>query len=220
MSEEAGAAAPQPDSARETVASRLNELLAAAALEPLDPQTAGRFADYCELLLRWNARTNLTAIRDREGVLSRHFVESIACARALPAGIGTLLDFGSGAGFPGIPVALCRAEIAVTLAESQGKKAAFLREAVRVLGLTARVHAARAEGLRETFDCVALRAVDRIGDAVRTALGLVGMGGRLALMTTEEERKTLEASCGDGVSWERVVALPGDRRILMLGSKR
>ena len=79
----------------------------------------------------------LTAIRDEEGILTRHFVESIVCARALPAGIATLLDVGSGAGFPGIPIALCRSEIAVTLAESQGKKAAFLQEAVRVLGVAA-----------------------------------------------------------------------------------
>ena len=82
---------------------------------------------------------NSTAIRDEEGILSRHFVESIACACALPAGIFTLLDFGSGAGFPGIPIALCRPEIAVILAESQGKKAAFLQEAVRVLGISAKV---------------------------------------------------------------------------------
>jgi 16S rRNA (guanine527-N7)-methyltransferase len=221
VSEEASAAALQPGSMLETVASRLNEMLVAAGIEPLDSATGARFAAYCELLLRWNARTNLTAIRDQEGILSRHFVESIACARALPPGIGTLLDFGSGAGFPGIPVALCRAGIAVTLAESQGKKAAFLREAVRVLGLSAKVHSARAETLTETFDCVTLRAVDRMGDAVRAALGLVRIGGRLALMTTEEESPRLKASCGDGVLWEAPIALPGgDHRILMLGVRR
>src|SRR5271165_7103158 len=112
---------------------RLNELLAASHLKPLEPETAERFADYCALLLRWSARMNLTAVRSEDGVLSRHFVESIACAQALPTGIATLLDLGSGAGFPGIPIALCRVEIEVTLAESQGKKAAFLQEAVRTL---------------------------------------------------------------------------------------
>ena len=95
--------------------------------------------------------------------LSRHFVESIACARALPEGISTLLDFGSGGGFPGIPIALCRPEIAVTLAESQGKKAAFLQEAVRVLGSQAKVHAGRAELLTTQFDCVTLAGCGQDG---------------------------------------------------------
>ena len=125
--------------------SRLNTLLAAVDLEPLDGALADRFGDYASLLLRWNLRVNLTAIRDEEGILCRHFVESIACARALPAGIRTLLDLGSGAGFPGIPISLCRPEITVSLAESQGKKAAFLQEAVRVLGVPGKVLAQRAE---------------------------------------------------------------------------
>ena len=98
-------------------------------------RNCGRFEEYLALILRWNSRMNLTAIRDEEEILARHFVESIACAQHFPEGIGTLLDFGSGAGFPGIPIALCRPEIAVTLAESQSKKAAFLQETVRILGL-------------------------------------------------------------------------------------
>ena len=134
---------------------------------------------YLGLLLRWNARVNLTAVRDAEGILSRHFVESIACARALPDGIVTLLDFGSGAGFPGIPIALCRPEMTVTLAESQGKKAAFLQEAVRVLGGSAVVQSRRAELLTHPFDCVTLRAVDRMEAAVSAASRLVGPEGWL-----------------------------------------
>jgi 16S rRNA (guanine527-N7)-methyltransferase len=138
---------------------RLNALLVDAGLEPVRPELALSFDNYLSLLLRWNERVNLTAIRDIEGILSRHFVESIVCARALPDETTTLLDFGSGAGFPGIPIALCRPEIAVTLAESQGKKAAFLREAVRVLGITTKVHSARAEALPIQFDCVTLHAI-------------------------------------------------------------
>src|SRR3954453_5651404 len=114
-----------------TAAGRLNELLVSAGLPALTPSLAQQFQTYLELLLRWNARLNLTAIRDQEGILSRHFVESIACTQAIPPGVATLLDFGSGAGFPGIPIALCRPEIAVTLAESQGKKTAFLQEVLR-----------------------------------------------------------------------------------------
>src|SRR6185369_12464 len=135
------------------------DALKAAGMEGLDGQVSARFGTYLELILRWNARTNLTAVRDPEGIIQRHFLESIACARMLPVGIATLLDFGSGAGLPGIPIALCRPEIAVTLAESQGKKAAFLREAVRGLELNPAVFAGRAESLPTQFDCVTLRAV-------------------------------------------------------------
>jgi 16S rRNA (guanine527-N7)-methyltransferase len=202
------------------VASRLNDLLAAAGLDSLDAGTAGRFADFCALLLRWNARMNLTAIRDEEGILSRHFVESIACARALPGGIATLLDFGSGAGFPGIPIALCRPEIAVTLAESQGKKAAFLHEAVRTLRISATVYSGRAESLALQFDCVTLRAVDRMPQAVQAASELVECGGWLALMTTEGELAHVQSlSCGE-LSWLSPMPLPGsDRRVLAFGKR-
>ncbi len=115
--------------------SSLNALLLAAGLQELKPEVVSGFDEYLSLILRWNARMNLTAIRDSNGILTRHFVESIACAQLLPLGIHSLLDFGSGAGFPGIPIALCREEIQVTLSESQGKKAAFLQEAVRTLRL-------------------------------------------------------------------------------------
>jgi len=190
---------------------RLNVLLAEAGLKPRLADIAGRFGEYCSLLVRWNARTNLTAVRDAEGILSRHFVESIACAQALPHGIGSLLDFGSGAGFPGIPIALCRPEIAVTLAESQGKKAAFLREAVRTLGLSAVVHSGRAETLATRFDCVALRAVDRMELAVQAALKLVRPGGLLVVMTSLTEFEALKAAQRAGLSWSESRLLPGSR---------
>lgn len=200
---------------------RLNTLLEEAGLTGLDVDLAGRFAEYLALLVRWNGRVNLTAIRDEEGILSRHFVESIACARALPAGISTLLDFGSGAGFPGIPIALCRPEIAVTLAESQGKKAAFLQEAVRVLGLSAKVHGQRAEQLPTRFDCVTLRAVDRMQEAVAGASRLVAPGGWLAPMTTTSELAGVKAAAGEGFSWGTPVELPGsDDRIVALGERK
>ena len=198
---------------------RLNALLAEAGSDPLDSLLTHQFWEYLSLILRWNARVNLTAIRDEEGILSRHFMESIACARALPAGIRTLLDFGSGAGFPGIPIALCRPEIAVTLAESQGKKSAFLSEAVRVLGIPAKVHAQRAELLPIPFDCVTLRAVDRMELAVQTGSRLVRPGGWLALMTTENELPRMQAAAGDMFTWDCTVKLPGGTdRILALGS--
>jgi len=205
---------------RNPASQRLNTLLAEAGLGPLSTEQSSRFAEYLSLILRWNARVNLTAVRDEEGILSRHFLESIACARALPAEIATLLDFGSGAGFPGIPIALCRPEVAVTLAESQGKKAAFLGEAVRVLGLAAKVHSGRAETLAAKFDCVTLRAVDRMELAVQTAAGLVRPGGWLALMTTGADAEKLKVAAGGEFSWDLTALFPDTTgRLLALGSR-
>lgn len=199
---------------------RLNSLLAESGLEPLDAESARQFEVYLSLILRWNARTNLTSIRNEEEILSRHFVESIACARALPANIRSLLDFGSGAGFPGIPIALCRPEIGVTLAESQGKKAAFLQEAVRVLRIPATVYSGRAQGSGSRFDCVALRAVDRMAEAVAMAARLLKIGGYLALLTTGTEVAALHAAAGPGFCWDEPVALPNSAgRILSLGQR-
>ena len=131
-----------------------------------------------------------------------------------------MLDFGSGAGFPGLPIALCRPEIEVTLAESQGKKAAFLREAVRTLGIEAEVHGSRAETLGRKFDCVTLRAVDRMEAAVRAGAGLVGPGGWLAILTTEAESAGMRAAAGAGFAWEAGVGLPGgESRILVMGHR-
>lgn len=201
-----------------TPGERLNALLIEAGLAQIPPEETAGFSAYLWLILRWNARTNLTAVRDEEGILSRHFLECVTCARALPAGIVTLLDFGSGAGLPGIPIALCRPEIAVTLAESQGKKAAFLREAVRTLSLNATVHSSRAEALRAVFDCVVLRAVDRMPEAVSAAAQLVAPGGWLALMTTHAGLAELHEAAGEGFVWASPTPLPGsDERILSLG---
>jgi 16S rRNA (guanine527-N7)-methyltransferase len=199
---------------------RLNALLAESGLAPLEKVQADRFGQYLSLFVRWGARINLSSIRDEDEILRRHFVESIACAQALPAGVATLLDFGSGGGFPGIPVALCRPEIAVTLAESQGKKAAFLQEAVRVLGLSVKVFPQRAELLATGFDCVTLRAVDRMAEAVAGAAELVSPGGWLALMTTRGELAKLQTAAGVGFQWKAGVPLGGEERLLMLGQRR
>lgn len=127
---------------------------------------------YLDLLLKWNARTNLTAIREPEEIVRRHFGESLFAARHLAAETDSLLDLGSGAGFPGIPVALMHPQIQVMLAESQNKKASFLREVVRTLGLAhVEVWAGRAESLPVAlrFHTVTLRAVDNMVAAIASA---------------------------------------------------
>ena len=140
-----------------------------------------QLSTYLDLLLRWNARTNLSAIRDPEEIVRRHFGESLFVARHVPAHAGTLLDLGSGAGFPGVPIQLVLPDLKVTLAESQNKKAAFLREAIRTLGLSASVWPRRAEELPggSLFDVVTLRAVDDPERALEQAELRLAPGGAL-----------------------------------------
>jgi 16S rRNA (guanine527-N7)-methyltransferase len=203
-----------------SLADRLPALLSAANLDKLNPHQIEKFDRYLAIMLRWNARTNLTAVRDPDAILRKHFVESIACAQFLPREIATLLDFGSGAGLPGIPIAISYPGISVTLAESQGKKAAFLREAIRVLDLKATVHGGRAESLALRFDCVTLRAVDRMEQAVAVAANLVAPHGWLAPLTTRANLTVFEAAAGGAFSWQPAIALPGgDERVLALGRR-
>jgi len=144
----------------------------------------GQLGTYLELLTKWNARTNLTAIREPAEMVRRHFGESLFAARQLPE-CDSLLDFGSGAGFPGLPMQLWRSDLGVTLGESQNKKATFLREVVRTLGVKTEVWAARVEGMAagREFDVVALRAVDDM--AVALAAARVRARKRLVVLTTE-----------------------------------
>jgi len=201
-----------------TSTGRLNALLKREGLPTLTPSIEDRFDAYLSLIVRWNARTSLTAIRDEEEIVSRHFVESISCAAAVPGTVRTLLDFGSGAGFPGIPIALCRPEISVTLAESQNKKAAFLREAVRTLELKTTVHGDRAENLTNAFDCVILRAVDRMEFAVSAASHLVSISGWIMIMTTGSELLAVQKAAGPGFAWQGNIKLPlSTDRIIAVG---
>lgn len=198
----------------------LSSLLSAEGLEPLTKSQLAKFDAYLELILKWNERMNLTAVRDAAGIVRRHFAESIACAQFLPEGLGSLLDLGSGAGFPGIPIAVCKPQITVTLAESQARKAAFLQEAVRTLSLNCCVWAGRAEALDSQFDCVALRAVDRMERAVASAAELLRVGGWLAILTTEADLPQFKLVAGFGFHWSTAIRLPGsDQRMLGLGVK-
>jgi 16S rRNA (guanine527-N7)-methyltransferase len=191
-----------------------------AGLDSLPDGSSERFRLYLELLLRWNKKISLTAIRTPEEIVRRHFVECAFVAQNLPAGIKTLLDFGSGAGFPGIPIAICRPEIHVTLAESHLKKAAFLEEAVRVLALSSEVFGRRVEIMPETrsFDAVALRAVDKMQRALLAARPRAGEF--LILLTTEQAQAIHENLVNDFV-WRKPLPLPyGNQSILLIGSRK
>jgi len=196
----------------------LNQLLSSAGMEPLSPALSEKFAAYQRLLMKWNSRLNLTAIRSEEGILRRHFVECIFCARHLPAGISSLLDFGSGAGFPGLPIALCRPEISVTLAESQTKKSAFLREAVRVLGLGTEIYSGRVETLRLRFQAVAMRAVDKMEEAIPLAIERLSPKGLLALMASESSHFPDQYPALD---WSEAIPLPySEQNVLLMARLR
>jgi 16S rRNA (guanine527-N7)-methyltransferase len=197
-------------------AERIAQAVEHAGLNPLPQGISEKFAQYYTLLERWNSKLNLTAIRTPEQALRRHFVECIFCAQQLPPAIATLLDYGSGAGFPGIPIALCRPEIRVTLAESQGKKASFLREAVRSLGISAEVYAERVEEIEpiRNFDAVALRAVDSMQKAITAAAVRVNPRGWLVLLAAAG---TVELPEG---FFSREVAIPGSQTGLLILASR
>jgi 16S rRNA (guanine527-N7)-methyltransferase len=182
---------------------------------------------YLDLLLRWNARTNLTAIRAPEEIITRHFGESLFAAchffpdRSPREGncSGTLADVGSGAGFPGLPIKLWAPQIHVTLIESHQKKATFLREAIRSLKLTdIEVQATRADHVTQTFDTVTLRAVERFDQVLPVAARLVRPGGRLALLIGEDQIPTAKALL-PAFQWEDPRAIPlSQHRVLVIGS--
>jgi 16S rRNA (guanine527-N7)-methyltransferase len=198
----------------------IDAAVAAAGLASLPSGEAERLAAYLQLLLRWNSRLNLTAVREPQEIIRRHLVECVQCAQALPP-IKTLLDFGSGAGLPGIPIAIVRPEIHITLGESQGKKAAFLREVVRALSLNAAVYDGRIEKMpaNSTFDAVTLRAVDKMGEACRVAIQRVSPDGWMALFATTTTERALEQL--PEISWQRRIPIVGlDDGLLLIGQKQ
>ncbi len=192
---------------------------------------------YIDILLRWNARINLTAIRDPEEIVTRHFGESLFAARNLlpdvypvPSVSSVVKDFdsdlvadvGSGAGFPGIPFKLWNPSINLTLIESNQKKATFLREAARSLTLTdIDVFNGRAEDLPRAharFDVVTLRAVERFEDALRISAALLIPGGCLALLIGSSQQNAATHTL-PSFAWNSPQPIPlSQSRILLVGT--
>lgn len=191
-------------------------------LGPLPTLAYQQLALYVALVERWNRRMNLTAIRDPKTFVQLHIGESLRCAQLLPGEVTAVMDFGSGAGLPGIPIQVARPELIVTLAESQNKKAAFLHEAIRELGLVqTNVYAGRVEDMPagQQFDLVTLRAVDKMGLALRAAYLRIKIRGWMAVLTSQRETSTLQSSL-PAMEWSEPEAIPGsEQRILMLGRK-
>ena len=153
---------------------------------------------YLALLARWNATYNLTAIRDPRDMVAKHLLDSLAM-QPFVRGLRTLADLGTGPGLPGIPLAIATPGLQVTLVESNGKKARFLREAARQLGLgNVQVAESRIEAFRPGthFDAITARALATLPLILELGGHLPGPGGRLLAMkgvVPDEEIATLPA---------------------------
>lgn len=151
----------------------------------LSDQQLDQFAAYGGLLQQWNQRINLTAVDDDEGIAVRHFYDSLLVAKAFP-GDGRLADIGSGAGFPGIPLAILEPRRSVTLVEPTQKKCRFLQAVVEELDLAnVAILPRRAEELkeyRESFDTVVARALAELNVLAELCLPLTSTGGRFIAM--------------------------------------
>ena len=160
------------------------ELTAGLATLGLDADTlAPPLLAYLALLARWNKTYNLTAIRDPREMVAKHLLDSLAMHPFVDS--GTLADLGTGAGLPGIPLALAKPALQVTLVESNGKKARFMREAVRQLGLgNARVVEARIEAFDAPgqFDAITARALATLPLILGLGGHLLKPGGKLLAM--------------------------------------
>ena len=146
----------------------------------LNKEQISKFERYLDLLLEWNEKFNLTAITDKDEIEEKHFIDSIALVKFFDLKDKTLLDVGSGAGFPGIPLAIVEPSVHITLLESNGKRVSFLKEAVKVLGLSnVEIIQGRAEEVqaREKYDFVTARAVKELNILLELCFYLVKVGG-------------------------------------------
>jgi 16S rRNA (guanine527-N7)-methyltransferase len=227
-------------------ASRIEELLD-PFLGPVDarrltPDGLHLISTYIDILQRWNARINLTAIRHPEEIVTRHFGESLFAARHLfPAdepeehslaragspletvkvSVPVVADIGSGAGFPGIPIKLWTPEISLSLIESNHKKATFLRELTRALTMKdVNVQNTRAESLASSsFDVVTFRAVESFQSILPVAAGLVVPGGRLALLIGRAQLPQAQSTL-PSLNWS-VLPIPASQsRILAIAFRK
>ncbi|MGI8773321.1 MAG: 16S rRNA (guanine(527)-N(7))-methyltransferase RsmG [Acidobacteriaceae bacterium] len=202
----------------------IERALQAWGLPRPDKQALQRFILYAELLQLWNSKLNLTAIRDDDGILHRHLMEGAFAASLVPPDAGTVLDFGSGAGIPGIPIAILRPALKVTLADANSKKAAFLREVARRIELPLTVHAQRVtRRINEAgFDLVTMRAVDRLGSALLPASLQLAPGGCLMFLVSERQGESVPGDVGrlvgNELAWKHHL-IPGTHRALILIGK-
>jgi 16S rRNA (guanine527-N7)-methyltransferase len=202
-----------------------------ATQEPavLSPAQLHSISTYIYILIRWNARINLTAVRDQEEIVTRHFGESLFTARHLfpsaqtmwgqPPSAPHLIDVGSGAGFPGLPIKIWAPHIQLTLIESNQKKAAFLREVIRTVTFTyVDVFAGRAQNFTARADVVTLRAVEHFDAILPIAARLVAPAGRLALLIGRAQVDHAHKLASD-LRWSQPIPIPlSYARVLLIAA--
>jgi len=196
----------------------------ASLLAPYYPIESRRLSDqisvYIALLLEWNRKISLTTVMDPVEIVKFHFGESLFAACALELLDGRLADVGSGAGFPGIPLAMTIPGVQATLIEANAKKAAFLSEVARGLQLpNVSVVRSRMEDATQigTFDFVCARAVGKYTSLLRWSLGRLTHEGRLVLFLGE--RDTQQVRQTSGWNWGLPIRIPGSsRRCILAGT--
>lgn len=184
-----------------------------------DSVTREKIGAYISLLVRWNQRVSLTAIRDQEQILRLHFGESIYAASMGLIGVGRLADVGSGAGFPGIPLSMVISGLHVTLIEPNLKKSVFLAEAKRELCLDSveveRVRMQEYQG--EPFDFISSRALGQSEDFISFAKQNLVPSGRVVLWLGIDDAKRMIEICRE-FHWSSPVLIPGSkRRVILVG---
>jgi 16S rRNA (guanine527-N7)-methyltransferase len=224
---------------------RIAELLRPFLRYELSPAQLQDISIYIDILMRWNARMNLTALDQPDEIARRHFGESLFAAQRLfepsdspqapaenscaasrvaarPERRPAVVDIGSGAGFPGIPLKIWAPAIHLTLIESNHRKATFLKEVLRALRLTdSRVFPGRAQDFApQAADVVTLRAVERFESILAASARLLSDGASLVLFIgagqVEKARTVLE-----DLEWSSPVSVPlAQNRVLLIGTRR
>jgi 16S rRNA (guanine527-N7)-methyltransferase len=205
----------------------ISNSLIEATLQPysvaIAPGVAVKIRTYISLLLRWNKTISLTAVTDPVEILKFHFGESIFAASVVSFEQSRLADVGSGAGFPGLPLAIVAPSLTVTLIDSNAKKCAFLSEVVRELQLpNVTIFRGRLDDFvpgSGRLDSIAARALGQYDDLLGWATQQLAPTGKVVLWLGEAD--TQEISDCLGWSWARPILIPGsERRFLLVGSPK
>ncbi len=201
---------------------QINEALKPYGVLPA-PDLAEGIRAYIELLLKWNKTISLTAVTESEQILAFHFGESLFALPMLPVEKSRLADVGSGAGFPGVPLAMARPSLDVTLIEPNAKKFAFLNEVIRQLSLS-NVSAVRGrtddlQSSEERFEIVTARAVGQFDELLGWTKARITLGGKLILWVGDEDAKQIPSD--SRFEWSSPERIPHtDRRFILAGTPK